>query len=128
MFPNLVSPGSLRAQFTFSAPERYSITAVSLSRPLTSLNAARATPSTSTRKLKLLNGSSRCGAGMNHRVRRSSERSFEGSRPGPRLNCPCSRCQTRRVATVAEIELDEAAFRGQVVHPGQPEYDLHRKI
>ena len=32
------------------------------------------------------------------------------------------------MATVAEIEIDEAAFRGQVVHPGQPEYDVHRKI
>ena len=26
------------------------------------------------------------------------------------------------------IQLDEAAFRGQVVHPGTPEYDVHRKI
>ena len=32
------------------------------------------------------------------------------------------------MATVAEIEINEAAFRGQVVHPGQPEYDVHRKI
>ena len=32
------------------------------------------------------------------------------------------------MATVAEIEIDEAAFRGQVVHPGEPEYDVHRKI
>ena len=63
MFPNFVSPGSLR--MTFSAPDRYSITAVSLSRPLTSLNAARATPSISTRKLKPLYGSLRCGGAMN---------------------------------------------------------------
>jgi FAD/FMN-containing dehydrogenase len=33
------------------------------------------------------------------------------------------------VTAVADpIEIDEAAFRGQVVRPGDPDYDLHRKI
>src|SRR2546425_6067477 len=31
-------------------------------------------------------------------------------------------------ATAEEIPIDEAAFRGQVVRPGDPDYDLHRKI
>ena len=31
-------------------------------------------------------------------------------------------------AVADDIQLDEAAFRGQVVHPGTPEYDVHRKI
>jgi hypothetical protein len=63
MFLKLVRPGSLR--MTGSAPERYPMTAVSLSRPLTSLNAARAIPSISTRKLNALYGSLRCGGAMN---------------------------------------------------------------
>src|SRR6187397_1419493 len=121
MFPNLVSPGSLRAQFTFSAPERYSITAVSLSRPLTSLNAARATPSISTRKLKALKGSSRCGAGM-IAIR------FDASPAAPLGSCG-RKCQTGTVTAVGDaIEIDEAAFRGQVVRPADPDYDLHRSI
>src|SRR5690349_17466583 len=53
MFEYLVSPGSLRT-VRGSPPMRYSMTAVSLSRPPTSLKAARATPSISTRKLKAL--------------------------------------------------------------------------
>jgi hypothetical protein len=41
---------------TSSAPSRYSITAASAARPLTELKPADATPSISTRKLKLLYG------------------------------------------------------------------------
>src|SRR6266481_7257 len=31
-------------------------------------------------------------------------------------------------AVADEIQIDEAAFRGQVVRPGDPVYDLHRKV
>jgi hypothetical protein len=38
-------------------------------------------------------------------------------------------CQTATVtAAVDGIEIDEAAFRGNVVRPGDPDYDVHRKI
>src|SRR6478672_1098399 len=31
-------------------------------------------------------------------------------------------------AVADEIQIDEAPFRGQVVRPGSPDYDTHRKI
>jgi FAD/FMN-containing dehydrogenase len=31
-------------------------------------------------------------------------------------------------AVADEIQLDDAAFRGSVLHPGEPDYDVHRKI
>jgi FAD/FMN-containing dehydrogenase len=38
-------------------------------------------------------------------------------------------CQTRGVTAVAdELQIDEAPFRGDVVRPGDPDYDIHRKI
>ena len=38
-------------------------------------------------------------------------------------------CDTRAMTAVAHtIEIDDAAFRGRVVRPGEPEYDVHRRI
>src|SRR5258705_6428087 len=31
-------------------------------------------------------------------------------------------------AVADEIQIDEGQFRGNVVHPGDPDYDVHRKI
>ena len=31
-------------------------------------------------------------------------------------------------AVADEIQIDEAPFRGSVVRPGTPDYDVHRKI
>src|SRR5687768_4694645 len=45
------------------------------------------------------------------------------------LGCLSSKCQTTAVTAVADaIQIDEAAFRGHVVRPEHPDYDLHRKI
>src|SRR5437763_726130 len=58
MLPYLVRPGSLRT-WLGSLPSRYSIASVVVSPIATSLKAASATPSISTRNLKFLKGSSR---------------------------------------------------------------------
>ena len=45
------------------------------------------------------------------------------------LRCFRRECETSAVSAVTDaIEIDEAAFRGHVVRPGDPDYDLHRKI
>jgi FAD/FMN-containing dehydrogenase len=45
------------------------------------------------------------------------------------LSAFSSECQTRAVTAVGDaIEIDEAAFRGPVVRPDEPGYDLHRQI
>jgi hypothetical protein len=53
----------------------------------------------------------------------------EASRRKPPLGGFCSECDTTFVATVVDtVQLDEAAFRGHVVRPGDPDYDVQRKI
>jgi hypothetical protein len=63
MFAYLVSPGSFRT-VVGSDPVRYSITAVSDSRPLTDMKAPDAMPSISTMNLKTVKGSLRLAAGI----------------------------------------------------------------
>src|SRR5215218_8643145 len=45
------------------------------------------------------------------------------------LGCFAADCDTTPVTAFLDaIQIDEAAFRGQVVRPEDPDYDLHRKI
>jgi FAD/FMN-containing dehydrogenase len=61
-------------------------------------------------------------------VRRRSERSGHGFVAKFGLGSGLDEWQTATVATVAQHELDAAAFRGDVVGPADADYDLHRKI
>src|SRR5205823_12378022 len=48
-----------------------------------------------------------------------------------RQPAPCiERCETlgEMTAVADEIQFDDAAFRGFVLRPGEPDYDVHRKI
>src|SRR6266540_3400606 len=110
MFEYFVSPGSLRRPC--SEPVRYSMTTVSLSRPLTSLKAASVRPSTSTRNLNTLKGSLRCGA-MTTPVRPAGLRS-----------CDCDdgeadEREDQRGAENDEAQRCESAAAGSALCPAQ---------